>query len=240
MQYPILTDPSSLLNDDEKQQFLLLRPMNGGTSLNGSTTMLQRPTTCYGSSPFPKLDEFILNTLGKRKGLVGNIGTWSIGTQKPLPQTVCYNMKDNRWCERLGRAHRSNNIMWNVHLFDRVCWQGCHDPECRGFRGQPMDLPEEVNLEIDEYFLDYELASLNENEAKGEKNDVGEFDDPSLEAAMQTLDISSMSSTRKHEALDSELAKLNLSDIVTSSIDEKSEIQTVSTSYWRYQFMFKG
>ena len=89
--------------------------------------------------------------------------------------------------------------MWNVHLFDRVCWQGCHDPECRGFRGQPMDLPEEVNLEIDEYFLDYELASLNENEAKGEKNDVGEFDDPSLEAAMQTLDISSISSTRRQE-----------------------------------------
>jgi hypothetical protein len=73
-------------------------------------------------------------------------------------------MKDNRFCDNIGRAHKSNNIIWNVHLIDRICWQSCHDPECRGFRGEAVDLPEEVCLEIDEYFLDYELSSLNEND----------------------------------------------------------------------------
>lgn len=226
MQYPILKDPSSLLSDDEKQQFISLRPLNGVAS-NGSTSLFPRPTASYGASPFPKLEHFILHTLGKRKGLVGSIGTWSIDNyQQPLPQTVTFNMKDNRYCDNIKRAHKSNNIIWNVHLIDRSCYQSCHDPECRRFRGQPIDLPEEVNTEIDEYFLDYELSKLNENVASGQQDDDdGEFDDPVLESAMRQLDIVSVSRTAESsvsevvddEALDDELANLNLYDIVSSN-----------------------
>ena len=225
MQYPILKDPSSLLSDDEKQQFISLRPLNGVVASNGSTSLFPRPAASYGASPFLKLEHFILNTLGKRKGLVGSIGTWSIDNyQQPLPQTVTFNMKDNRYCDNIGRAHKSNNIIWNVHLIDRVCHQSCHDPECRRFRGKPIDLPEEVNTEIDEYFLDYELSKLNENVASGQQDDDGEFDDPLLESAMRQLDIigvsqtaeSSVSDALDDEALDDELANLNLSEIVSS------------------------
>lgn len=223
MNYPILNDPSSLLSDDEKEQMNLLRIVNGSAT---GTTKLPRAAPSYGASPLPKLEHFVVNTLGRRQGLVGNIGTWSLGTQQPLPQTICFNMKDNRFCDNVGRAHKSNNVIWNVHLIDRVCWQSCHDPECRGFRGTAIDLPEEVNAEIDEYFLDFELSSLNENEIIIEKKENegaankanGEFDDPALEAEMCRFDISNFNQSKEDEAaLDDELAKLNLSDIISSN-----------------------
>jgi hypothetical protein len=81
------------------------------------------------------------------------------------------------------------------------------DPECRAakFRGKALDLPEDVNMEIDDYFLEHELSMLNEglvigssNEkedrllSKGENKEYGEifdFDDPALEQAMLQLNI---------------------------------------------------
>ena len=221
MDYPILDDPSSLLSDDEKQQYLSIR-LSDGTGSYVGISRFPRKTTSYGTSPLPKLESFVLNTLGKRKGLIGSIGTWSLDSTRPLPQTIAFNMKDNRWCDNAGRAHKSNNIIWNIHLIDRICYQSCHDPECHGFRGEPIDLPEEVNLDIDEYFLECEISTLNENVANGQLID-GEFDDPTLEAAMQQLDISNVApkietgADLDDEALDDELAKLNLSDIIAST-----------------------
>ena len=237
MCFPVLDNPSNRLSDDEKQQLFTLRPLNGSSA--SLTSKYPRGTPSYGASPFPTLDAFIVNTLGRRKGLVGSIGTWSLGTQQPLPQTICYNMKDNRYCDNAGRAHKSNNVIWNVHLIDRVCYQSCHDPDCRGFRGKPIDLPEEVNLEIEEYFLDYELSSLNENEAIQNKaneqtENAGEFDDPSLDAAMSQLDMSCLPREKRaapasnDQALDDFMAKLSLSDNVpinslTSNESKQSE-----------------
>ncbi|KAL7462060.1 hypothetical protein ACHAXS_002460 [Conticribra weissflogii] len=111
-------------------------------------------------------------------------------------------MKNNRYCENISRAHKSNNIIWVVHLIDRVCWQNCHDPECRasGFKGLLRDLPQDVNIEIDEFLLDYELSTLNEssivkdarnvNTESKDEGEIDEFDDASLEEAMGLLDIS--------------------------------------------------
>lgn len=159
------------------------------------------------------MDHFIVSTLGQRKNLVGSIGTWTLDTLQPLPQSMCYNMRDNRFCEYVGRAHKSNNIIWNVHLIDRVCWQTCHDPECRAakFRGESIDLPEEVNIEIDEYFLEHELSRLNEGglieRSSMDKGSISvppnrckvidegyeaDYDDPELELAMLQLNISNM------------------------------------------------
>ena len=73
-------------------------------------------------------------------------------------------MKGNRYCEKIGHAHKSNNIIWNVHLVNRVCWQTCHNPECKEFCKKQIDLPTEVNNEIDKYFLDLELSALKDSE----------------------------------------------------------------------------
>jgi len=227
MHHPILIDPSYLLNGDEKRQMPLLKQLNGSGRIS-ATSKFSREARQYGPSPFPKLERFILNTLGNRRGIIGNIGTWSLGTHQPLPQTVSYTMKDNRFCDNIGRAHKSNNIIWNVHLIDRICRQGCHDPECHGFRGEAFDLPEEVNLEIEEWFFDYELSSLNENEIIENKNEQavpgenGEFDDLTLEALMCQLDISRVVRKNEKTALYNELlgdepAQLKLSSTVSGN-----------------------
>ncbi|KAL7515657.1 hypothetical protein ACHAXN_013182 [Cyclotella atomus] len=188
LDYPILPDPESLLGDESQQKLVLEAGWRCRT--NGSSFTLMRPSNTHGRSPFPKLEEFIVNTLGQRKGLSGSIGTYSLGIQLPLPRTISFNMVGNRWCENVGRAHKSNNIIWNVYLMDRVCWQSCHDPDCRGFRGESIDLPTEIHTEIDEYFLERELSSLNfDNQRDATPTESNEFDDPDLEEGMQNLDI---------------------------------------------------
>ena len=198
IKFPTLPNPLELLDEDEQAQ-LCITPRLGGSS----RVTMQRGCPEYGKSPFPKLDDYIVNTLGKRENLVGNIGTYTIDyLLQPLPQLISYNMRDNRYCEHVGRAHKSNNIIWNVHLIDRVCWQTCHDPECRAakFRGKVLDLPEDVNIEIDDFFLEHELSTLNEghvirsNSKAGNKEVSKEerldgFDDPELEQAMLQLKI---------------------------------------------------
>ena len=224
--FPLLKDPSVIFLDGDAS-----RPNNTMIPLHDSVAMLEFPraTQLYGASPFPVLERFILQNLGKRGGVVGRISTWSVGTQQPLPRTVCFNMKDNRFCDNIGRAHKSNNIIWNVHLGDRICWQGCHDPECKGFRGKSFDLPEEVNIEIDEYFLEYELSLIIEDEVaackqddKSSRDGIEEYGEPLLERAMSKLVISPTQGRGDNvhvfddESLDKELAKLNLSELVTS------------------------
>lgn len=228
MNYPTLIDPSVIMGGDGKQQLASLRAANG--SGTDAASRFPRATTKYGTSPFPKLEHFILNTLGKRKGTVGNIGTWSLSTQRPLPQMISFNMKDNRFCDNIGRAHRSNNIIWTVHLVDRMCWQICHDPDCRGYRGNPIDLPDEANSEIDEYFLDYELSSLNESEVVHNKENeritpIGQDEDGISSAAREnSLD---------DDELDDELARLNLSDILNYGITSKplSEVKNQNDDF---------
>ena len=192
--YTILSSLDNLLEDSNQQK---LHFVTGVYSACGTL----RSVCSYGKSPFPCLENFIVNKLGRRKGLEGSIGTFSLGVQQPLPRTISFNMKGNRWCENLGRAHKSNNIIWNVHLIDRVCWQCCHDPECRGFRGEQIDLPDEVNAEIDEYFLDRELSLLKIGEQKvlEKQSSDHEFDDPALEKALSNLSIGIMHQDPKKE-----------------------------------------
>ena len=223
--FSILTVPSnhSSCDDDERQQ------------LHRDDTLVRRTSPSYDASPFPKLEQWIIDTLGRREGRIGCIGTWSVvGSQRPLPQTVCFNMKGNRYCDNVGRAHKSNNIIWNVDLLDRVCYQSCHDPECRGYRGDPIDVPWDVNDEIDDYFLDYELSLLNENEVVEKEvirhstatvvGGTGEFDDSFLEAAMGQLDLNRICNEQAN-------AKKKPSSIA-SMVDENinPSIQSANTS----------
>ena len=49
-----------------------------------------------------------------------------------------------RFCARVARQHRANNVYWVVDLGARSCWQACLDPECRGWRGQALGVPLEL------------------------------------------------------------------------------------------------
>lgn len=83
-------------------------------------------------------------------------------------------MKGNRWCEHIQRAHKSNNIYWNICLDDMTYWQSCHDPECRlsGFRGEVNILPQKVQDEVREIAFENSIQIDDAFEAELAKMDL--------------------------------------------------------------------
>ena len=162
-----------------------------------SSCLASRVKSNHGSSPIPLLDNYIL-CLSNRGGVRGKIRAWSIGpTTGKSSHHITYHMSDNRWCERIGRMHKSNNIIWNVRMDNSsgaVCYQTCHDPECRmmHFKGASKPLPDDVQTEMREYFLDREIAELDVNEIiQGNRGDTPlSFEDASLDAELSELDLS--------------------------------------------------
>jgi len=43
----------------------------------------------------------------------------------------------SRWCEVVGRCHRSNGVVWSVDVGTRVAWQRCWDADCAAVRRGP-------------------------------------------------------------------------------------------------------
>ncbi|GKB16695.1 hypothetical protein Tco_0850618, partial [Tanacetum coccineum] len=64
-----------------------------------------------GKSPFPKIDQFMefISTIGEVKG---KIRSWYCFSDDLL----FYNMLRNRFCEKIGREHKSNHVMYVVDL----------------------------------------------------------------------------------------------------------------------------
>ena len=67
---------------------------------------------------------------------------------------LSYHLAKNRFCENVGREHRSNNIMLCVNLATSTWHQRCFDEGCRGFRSGERPLPEAAAGEIYDVLLD--------------------------------------------------------------------------------------
>jgi hypothetical protein len=63
---------------------------------------------CYGPSPFPALDAFI-TSICCGGGVQGEVRSWLLQAGSAC---VVYNIKGNRWCGNVGRAHKSNGIFF--------------------------------------------------------------------------------------------------------------------------------
>ncbi|CAI9543536.1 unnamed protein product [Staurois parvus] len=98
----------------------------------------------YQSSPYPEIDQFIWS-LVTREGFQGGIRQWNYFT---LEELLVYDTTNYRWCENIGRAHKSNNVMLLVDLKRDVWYQKCHDPICRAqnFKSDCFSLPPEICL----------------------------------------------------------------------------------------------
>ncbi|XP_004515987.2 uncharacterized protein [Cicer arietinum] len=94
-------------------------------------------TYFMGNSPFPFLDEFILS-VASVGNIPGKIHSWYLFSEFGL---MVYSMTKNRYCERIGRQHKSNNVIYVVDLRRAVYYQKCHDPDCRGFRSSDRLIP---------------------------------------------------------------------------------------------------
>ncbi|NXG07889.1 PRIPO protein, partial [Sakesphorus luctuosus] len=98
----------------------------------------------FQGSPYPEIDHFV-HSLVNKDGLQGGIRQWNYF---PLKEILVYDISGYRWCENIGRAHKSNNIMILVDLKNEVWYQKCHDPVCReqNFKSQSFPLPPGICL----------------------------------------------------------------------------------------------
>ena len=91
-------------------------------------------------SPVPSLDQYVSEVLATRGGVRGSIRAWSIEYgHRDTPVSFTYHLQRNRFCEIIGRSHKSNNVFWTIDLNSWTCIQGCHDPDCFG-RGSPVPI----------------------------------------------------------------------------------------------------
>ncbi|XP_048647864.1 DNA-directed primase/polymerase protein isoform X3 [Marmota marmota marmota] len=61
----------------------------------------------FQCSPYPEVDRFVLSLVNKND-IKGGIRRWSYFFPEEL---LVYDISKFRWCENIGRAHKSNNIM---------------------------------------------------------------------------------------------------------------------------------
>ncbi|KAK2366883.1 DNA primase [Trifolium repens] len=97
-------------------------------------------TYFMGKSPFPFIDEFILS-VASVGNIPGKIHSWYLFSEFGL---MVYSMTKNRYCERIGRQHKSNNVIYVVDLRKATYYQKCHDPDCRGYRSSLRPIPVHV------------------------------------------------------------------------------------------------
>ncbi|GKB96621.1 hypothetical protein Tco_0982758 [Tanacetum coccineum] len=114
-----------------------------------------------GKSPFPKIDQFIeyISTIGEVKG---KIRSWYWFSDYSL---LLYNMLRNRFCENIGREHKSNHVMYVVDLQRNVYYQKCYDPDCRGYQSPFRAVPPDV------MFKYFRIGEQNESQMDRHKKD---------------------------------------------------------------------
>ena len=133
---------------------------SSSSSLSSSSSSLSS-----SSSPFTEIDQFV-----SRLVMPGYIRRWQYNQSS---NTIHYDILGNRWCQNIGRQHKSNNVYWVCNISRGVVVQGCHDPDCWGFRGDEIPLPQSAmpwNLMkewdddddvTDDFFDDDEESLLN-------------------------------------------------------------------------------
>ncbi|XP_070710407.1 DNA-directed primase/polymerase protein [Pempheris klunzingeri] len=133
----------------------------------GSVTNPESLSGCE-SSPHQEVDNFVL-TLVKKDGVHGSIRRWNYFAAEQL---LVYDIAKYRWCENVGRFHKSNNIMIVVDLKEEMWYQKCHDPECKNFRSSSYPLPQEICIsyimtldEEDQAYLMDEAGNIEPSQA---------------------------------------------------------------------------
>ncbi|VEU41340.1 unnamed protein product [Pseudo-nitzschia multistriata] len=121
----------------------------GSTSVSGfldsskATSQRRYPSAipmARQGSPLPSLDQYVVDNLSNRGGVQGSIRAWSIEYgPRETPVSFTYHIQKNRFCEIIGRPHKSNGIFWTIDVSSWTCIQGCFDRECYG-RGCPIPI----------------------------------------------------------------------------------------------------
>lgn len=90
------------------------------------------------TSAYPEIDNFI-------RGVIAPRGTIRQVSHFVDTDTLVYDVLGYRYCENIGREHRSNGIMYVVDVNIGSYYQKCYDPDCRAiaFRSVARPVPPE-------------------------------------------------------------------------------------------------
>jgi Herpesviridae UL52/UL70 DNA primase len=199
-------------------------------SYRGTTSL---STLRLGPTPYPIIDAFVLQELAVRGGVEGTIRGWSVDCDPTTRQTsvIHYQIGRNRWCECIGRAHKSNHIAWHVDVRLKHCYQTCHDPECRalGFRGRTIPLPAILARQLEEQLWEEDLGRLElppafvQCESKFNTEDAKNNDD-SFDLALASLSLDDIVPTQTDCSLDEVPVALKHRD--QSQYNHRNDINT--------------
>eukprot|EP01138_Halocafeteria_seosinensis_P010609 gb/GECG01010834.1/.p1 GENE.gb/GECG01010834.1/~~gb/GECG01010834.1/.p1 ORF type:complete len:767 (+),score=72.34 gb/GECG01010834.1/:1-2301(+) len=140
---------------------------SGSSSSKTEDVHLQRACTYIGTVvghsvdnfPFPSLAEYIklLASKGNKQAFVRKWeGCLMEARFKPIHQgsgsplrilrkevytKFMFHIIGNRWCERIGRFHKSNHVAYVVDMLRGTTYQTCFDPDCAGFRSRTFTIP---------------------------------------------------------------------------------------------------
>ncbi|XP_014220526.1 DNA-directed primase/polymerase protein-like [Trichogramma pretiosum] len=107
----------------------------------------------YPKSPYPCLDKFVSDHVKP-----GKIRDSKFNEKQ---RAILFEVMGNRYCENIGRQHKSNNVYYIVDLIGKVMFQKCHDEDCSHFISKPIKIPPEVTFYFDDE-TDSLLSALEE------------------------------------------------------------------------------
>ena len=80
-------------------------------------------------SPLPEVDNFVSNLIKSNNGYIRKF------TMPKNTDLLLYELAgDYKFCENIGRHHKSNNVRIVVDLKLGQYYQTCHDPDCQHFK----------------------------------------------------------------------------------------------------------
>ncbi|XP_011156785.2 DNA-directed primase/polymerase protein [Solenopsis invicta] len=127
-----------------KQNLILLEFVNRSdvkAQLYSKIPMQFTPEDDNQTSPYPEIDRYIRSLIDP--------GKIRIVRYSDKTKTLKYEIYGNRYCENIGKYHKSNNVYWIVDLNIKQIYQKCHDPDCSDFTSTPKNLPEEILFKLD-------------------------------------------------------------------------------------------
>jgi DNA-directed primase/polymerase protein len=132
-------DPSQLIT-------VATTPRESPTPPSSSTVVRYSLQHELSSKEFPfqevhlkELDALVASWLFARPGRQGQVrGRLFFST----PPRIQYSIASNRFCGNIGREHKSNHVFVTADLQQGHLFQQCLDPSCKGYRSEPMIIPE--------------------------------------------------------------------------------------------------
>jgi hypothetical protein len=96
-----------------------------------------------GDSPYPLMDQYIIRVLTEKDGKHAFIRGWTYFRERKM---IVYQIGGSRYCENIGRQHKSNHIIMIVDLHHNIFYQKCMDPDCKkaAFKSSCEKIPSEL------------------------------------------------------------------------------------------------